>query len=94
MDHAGGQVRIAPQPIAVLLHERSAVRVTQPDWVDAHCARQVVLRTNYRSAQPAPPPSEQPYPKDGVAVSPAHAIEPIDIVAAAAPVLPADDLRT
>jgi hypothetical protein len=71
----------------------STVRVTQPDWVDAHCARQVVLRTNYRSAEPPPPPIEQPYPKDGVAVSAAHAIEPIDIIAAAAPVLPADDLR-
>ena len=57
-----------------------AVHVTQPDWVDAHCLRQVALRTDYRSAAPPPPPAEQPYPKDGLAVSPPRAIEPIEIV--------------
>jgi len=56
------------------------IAVTQPDWIDAHCVRQVVLRTNYRSDEPAPPPAEQPYPKDGLAISPPHAVERIEIV--------------
>jgi len=63
--------------------DQRTVRVTQPDVVDVHCSRHVGLRTDYRSDQFAPPPSEQPYPKDGLAVSPARAIEPIEIVAAA-----------
>ncbi|HEY7285200.1 MAG TPA: hypothetical protein VH497_07150 [Vicinamibacterales bacterium] len=69
------------------------VHVTQPDWVQAHCARQVVLRTDYRSPERPPGPREQPYPKDGVAVSPARKIEPIEIVNATALLLPAEDLR-
>ncbi len=55
------------------------VHVTQPDWVDAHCFRQVALKTDYRSPERPAPPGEQPYPKDGVAVSPARAIESIEI---------------
>jgi hypothetical protein len=54
-----------------------ALRVVQPEWVDAHCLRQVGLRTDYRSGREAPSATEQPYPKDGLAVSPAQAIEPI-----------------
>lgn len=69
------------------------IRVTQPDWVQAHCARQVVLKTDYRSLDRPPSSREQPYPKDGVAVTPAHAIEPIEIVAAPDPLLPSEDLR-
>lgn len=59
-----------------------AVRVTQPDWVSAHCLRQIGLRTDYRGEQPAPPPSEQPYPKDGLAISPPQPIEPIAVIPA------------
>ncbi|HEX7136253.1 MAG TPA: hypothetical protein VF219_00325 [Vicinamibacterales bacterium] len=70
-----------------------AVHVTQPDWVQAHCARQVVLRTDYRSPERPPAPREQPYPKDGVAVSPARSVEAIEIVAAPGPLLPSEDLR-
>lgn len=51
--------------------------VTQPDWVDAHCFRQIGLRTNHRPVEPPPPPHEQPYPKDGLVVAPAHPVEPI-----------------
>src|SRR5262245_37089433 len=43
------------------------VHVRQPEWLDAHCFRQIGLRTDYRSAQPAPGPDVQPYPKDGLA---------------------------
>ena len=56
------------------------VRVVQPDWIDVHCSRQVGLRTDYRSTLPVPPRKEQPYPKDGLAVSPATPIERIEIV--------------
>ncbi len=57
-----------------------ALRVTQPDWVDVHCVRQISLRTDYRPPQPPPPRTEQPYPKDGLAVSPAQPVEPIAIL--------------
>jgi len=57
-----------------------ALRVVQPEWVDVQCQRQIGLRTDYRSERGAPPPSEQPYPKDGLAVSPAQPIEPIKMV--------------
>ena len=50
--------------------EARPLRVLQPDWVDVHCRRQIGLRTDYRAERPLPPPREQPYPKDGLAVSP------------------------
>ncbi|MBI3493217.1 MAG: hypothetical protein HY047_15775 [Acidobacteria bacterium] len=56
-----------------------AAMVAQPDWVDVHCVRQVGLRTDYTVAS-APPPTEQPYPKDGLAVSPPQPVEPIAIL--------------
>jgi len=62
--------------------EPRSVRVVQPDWVDAHCVRQVGLRTDYRSPQPVPPLSEQPYPKDGIAVSRPQPMDPIATVPA------------
>jgi hypothetical protein len=61
-----------------------AARVVQPDWVQAHCVRQIGLKTDYRSGEPSPPRSEQPYPKDGLAVSPPHAVERVEIVPSAA----------
>lgn len=66
------------------------VRVTQPDWVPAHCARQIALKSDYRSDRPIPPPTEQPYPKDGVATSPLQTLEPIEVM----PVAGADALAT
>lgn len=56
------------------------LRVTQPDWIEVHCLRQIGLRTDYRPAEPAPPRTEQPYPKDGLVVSPPQPVEPIAIV--------------
>lgn len=55
-------------------------RVVQPDWVDIHCSRYIGLRTDYQPVAPAPPRSEQPYPKDGLAISPAHEVERIEVV--------------
>jgi hypothetical protein len=56
------------------------LNVVQPDWVEAHCERQIGLRTDYVPAAVVPPRTTRPYPKDGVAVSPPHAVEPIAIV--------------
>jgi len=55
-------------------------RVVQPDWVDIHCARYIGLRTDYQPAVPPPPRTEQPYPKDGLAISPPREVERIEVV--------------
>jgi len=57
-----------------------AVHVRQPDAVDVHCTRQIGLRTDYRPDEPPPPWTEQPYPKDGLAVSPPHPVEAVTIL--------------
>lgn len=62
-----------------------AVTVTETDWIDVHCRRQVGLRTDYRALAAVPPPTEQPYPKDGLVVAPARALEPIEVVAGGSP---------
>jgi len=59
------------------------LRVVQPDWVDVHCTRQIGLRTDYTPADLAPPRTVQPYPKDGLVVSPPQAVEKLTIVATA-----------
>jgi hypothetical protein len=56
------------------------VRVTQPDVFDAHCYRQVGLRTDYVPDAVPPPPAEQPYPKDGLVVAPPRPVEKIDVL--------------
>lgn len=58
----------------------STVNVLQPDWVEAHCQRQIGLRTDYKPAAVVPPRTTQPYPKDGLAAAPPQAIEPIAIL--------------
>jgi hypothetical protein len=57
------------------------LHVVQPDWVDIHCARHIALKTDYRPPTAAPPAFEQPYPKDGLAVSPPRAITAVEILA-------------
>jgi hypothetical protein len=64
-----------------------AVRVLQPDWVEILCRRQVGLRTDYRAMQPPPAPTAQPYPKDGLAVSPPQAVDHIELLSPGAPEL-------
>ena len=56
------------------------LRITQLDWIDSHCVRQIGLRSDFRAPTAAPPPIEQPYPKEGLAVSPPQPIERITIV--------------
>lgn len=58
------------------------LRIVQPDWVNVHCVRQIGLRSDYLPPAAAPPRTEQPYPKDGLAVSPPQPVERIAIVPA------------
>ena len=60
--------------------EPRPIKVVQPDWIDAHCVRQIGLHTDYRSEQLPPPPTEQPYPKDGLAIAPARPVERLTVV--------------
>src|SRR5262245_59093038 len=60
--------------------EPQTVKVVQPDWFVVHCVRQIGLQTDYRPLQLPPPPSEQPYPKDGLALAPPRAIERVAVV--------------
>ncbi len=59
-----------------------ALRVRQPDWFAAHCYQQVGLRTDYWPSERPPGSDAQPYPKDGLAVSPPRPVARIDIVPA------------
>ena len=56
------------------------LNVVQPDWVETHCQRQIGLRTDYHPAAVVPARTTQPYPKDGLAVSPPQTIDPIAIL--------------
>jgi hypothetical protein len=58
------------------------LRIVQPDWVNVHCVRQIGLRSDYLPPVAAPPATEQPYPKDGLAVSPPQPVERIAVVPA------------
>lgn len=65
--------------------EPQTLRIVQPDWVNVHCVRQIGLRSDYLPRVAVPPPTEQPYPKDGLAVSPPQPVEPIAAVPATSP---------
>jgi len=56
------------------------LRITQLDWIDSFCVRQIGLRSDFQSPMPAPPPTEQPYPKEGLAVSPPQTVDRITIL--------------
>ena len=60
--------------------EPQTLRVVQPDWIDVHCTRQIGLRTDYKPDELPPPRTVQPYPKDGLVVSPPQRVERIAIV--------------
>ena len=64
-------------------NEPRDVHVTQPDWVQAHCLRQIALRTDYKSSEPAPRQDDQPYPKDGLALSTPMAVQRIERLSSA-----------
>jgi len=62
---------------------RGPIRLVQPTMVRLMCGPQLGLTSDYHSAQPAPPPQEQPYPKDGLAVSGSQRVEPIETISPA-----------
>src|SRR5262249_39981233 len=53
------------------------------------CSRYVGLKTDYQAPEAPPPHTVQPYPKDGLAVSPPHAVERVEIVPLASNEIPA-----
>jgi hypothetical protein len=57
-----------------------SLHVVQPDWIDVHCTRQIGLRTDYKPPEVPPPSTVQPYPKDGLVVSPPQPLERIAIL--------------
>jgi len=59
------------------------LQVIQPDFAKVQCTRQIGLRTEYRGAD-LPPPDVQPYPKDGLAVSPPQNVEAIALLGSGA----------
>ena len=59
---------------AIHLHLGRAVRL------HIMCDERVGLQSDYRSPDPPPPQTVQPYPKDGLAVSGDQAVEPIQIL--------------
>jgi hypothetical protein len=63
------------------------LHVVQPDWVEAHCLRQIGLRTDYKPDAPPPPRTVRPYPKDALVVSSAQPVEPIVWLSPLAPEL-------
>ena len=62
--------------------EPQRVNVVQTDWVDVHCVRQIGLRSDYTPPAAPPPRTAQPYPKDGLAVSPPQPVERVAVVPA------------
>jgi hypothetical protein len=56
------------------------VALDRPATIPIMCSSRIVLRTDYTSKQPLPPPFEQPYPKDGLVISGPQRIVPIPAV--------------
>jgi hypothetical protein len=56
------------------------LHVRQPDWFPVHCVRQIGLRTDYQPSESPPGFDAEPYPKDGLVVSPPQPVETIEIV--------------
>jgi hypothetical protein len=63
-----------------------ALTMQAPVVYPVYCHLRPGIRSDYRSTEPAPPPPMAPYPKDGLAVTPALDVLPISTVSLAAPV--------
>ncbi|MCA1560615.1 MAG: hypothetical protein LC804_10240 [Acidobacteria bacterium] len=59
---------------------RQRIQLIAPTVLRVQCQRRIGIRTDYRSAEPVPPMFEEPFPKDGLAVSGNVPIEPIEVV--------------
>jgi hypothetical protein len=56
------------------------VKLDRPATIPIMCSGRVVLRSDYTSKQPVPPPFEQPFPKDGLVVSGSQRIDLIPAI--------------
>jgi len=56
---------------------RGSVRIDRVQAFRLMCATRIGLRTDYKPSETAPPPFEQPYPKDGLVVSGPQKVEPL-----------------
>lgn len=61
------------------------VNVRQPDWAPAYCQKQVGLRTDYQPRVRPPSAGTQPFPIDGLAVSPPQPVEPVEVLSLDSP---------
>jgi hypothetical protein len=57
---------------------RGPLRLARPTMLRLMCGSRLGLLSDYKSAQPVPPPDVQPFPKDGLVVSGSQRIEPIE----------------
>ena len=64
---------------------RGIVHLTRPVLLRVMCEWRMGLASDYHSDQSSPSQSEQPYPKDGLAVSGVQAVDPIEILSAESP---------
>ena len=56
------------------------LRVGPVTTARVQCRSRMVFRTDYRSQEPIPPPTQEPFPKDGLAIGGGLDLEPIEIV--------------
>ena len=64
---------------------RGTVHITRPVLLRVMCDWRMGLASDYHSQQDPPALSEQPYPKDGLAVSGSQPVEAIEIISADSP---------
>ena len=62
-----------------------AVRLDKPAMIPVMCEPRLVLRSDYKSPQPAPPLMAQPFPKDGLVTTGGPAIQALRSVDRASP---------
>lgn len=59
---------------------RGSVQLEQPVRMAWICTPRIALKSTYHSAEIVPPPLVRPYPKEGIVVSGAQRVEPIEAV--------------
>ena len=64
---------------------RGPVRLSRPIVIRPMCQPRLGLASDYQSAEPAPPPVAQPFPKDGLTVSGKQRVDPIEVIARGSP---------
>jgi hypothetical protein len=62
-----------------------AVHVAGPVVFTAHCLSNIGLKTDYRSAEPIPPVTQQHHPKDGIATTGDVKVEAVEVLDDTAP---------